>query len=45
MKMARFMWTERRELLLTLAQQVKSDNPEFLVESDERNWGIEPLGH
>jgi hypothetical protein len=37
MKMARFMWTERRELLLTLAQQVKSDNPEFLVESDERN--------
>ena len=45
MKMARFMWTERRELLLTLAQRVKRDNPEFLVESDERNWGIEPLGH
>jgi hypothetical protein len=36
--MARFMWTERRELLLTLAQRVKRDNPEFLVESDERNW-------
>ena len=33
----RFTETKRRELLLTLAQQVKSDNPEFRVGSDERN--------
>jgi len=30
-KTARFMGTERRELLLTLAQQAARDNPEFLV--------------
>ena len=44
-KSARFMGTERRELLLTLAQQIKSDNPEFLVESDERNMGLAPSDH
>ena len=49
--MARFMGTERRELLLTLAQQVESDNPmpavddDFGVGTELNHRIIEPLKH